>query len=250
MRFKVDGIETAPDRDSLLREILNVLNPVGVEQVIYLSTDPARSNTDLLTTLPGLHADQAGVFDPFLDYCCDAYDPTWTGAAFLDDHPYLEPQDIAFIRRAADEFGWITGVGIPVRLRGSERYGGFNYGTGLDRQTFLSRFEPLLPELRIFSLLVHRRLEELHQTVSVPAPGSGTGFRDLLVSQTTTEPSLTPRETEVLFLMTRGCSTKEIARLCTISPNTAAEYRKSLYRKLGVRNAAAAVAKAAEIGLG
>lgn len=50
--------------------------------------------------------------------------------------------------------------------------------------------------------------------------------------------------------MTRGCSTKEIARLCTISPNTVAEYRKSLYRKLGVRNAAAAVAKAAEIGLG
>lgn len=199
MRFKVDGIETAPDRDSLLREILNVLNPVGVEQVIYLSTDPARRNTDLLTTLPGLHADQAGVFDPFLDYCCDAYDPTWTGAAFLDDHPYLEPQDIAFIRRAADEFGWITGVGIPVRLRGSERYGGFNYGTGLDRQTFLNRFEPLLPELRIFSLLVHRRLEELHQTVSVPAPGAGPGFRDLLVSQTTTEPSLTPREMRCCF---------------------------------------------------
>ena len=49
---------------------------------------------------------------------------------------------------------------------------------------------------------------------------------------------LTPREREVLFLIARGLSRKECARLCQITVNTVSEYAKSAYRKMGLRNRA------------
>ena len=99
----------------------------------------------------------------------------------------------------------------------------------------------------MLALLAHRRLEEIAR--ADPSPTAS--FRQLLIGNDAPgAAALTNREAEILYLISRGFTTKEIAQLCTISPHTAAEYRKSLYRKLGVRNASAAVARAAEIGLG
>lgn len=61
--------------------------------------------------------------------------------------------------------------------------------------------------------------------------------------------SLTPREREVLHLVTEGHSTKEIASLLNISPKTAENHRTRVMQKLGVHNTAELVRYAAQRGL-
>jgi DNA-binding NarL/FixJ family response regulator len=60
---------------------------------------------------------------------------------------------------------------------------------------------------------------------------------------------LTPRETEVLTLISRGMTYAEIGTRLGISPNTVKSHVKSCYGKLSVASAAAAVRRAGEIGL-
>jgi DNA-binding CsgD family transcriptional regulator len=55
---------------------------------------------------------------------------------------------------------------------------------------------------------------------------------------------LSEREAEVLWFLTKGQSTKEIARHLAISTGTVKKHLEHVYRKLGVANATAAVAQA------
>lgn len=60
---------------------------------------------------------------------------------------------------------------------------------------------------------------------------------------------LTDREAEVLGLVTRGQSIREIARSLTISPKTADAHIQHIYAKLGVSTRAGATLVAVENGL-
>ena len=62
-------------------------------------------------------------------------------------------------------------------------------------------------------------------------------------------PALTPREREVLDLMARGSTNREIAAALHLSPHTIHEHTSSLYRKLSARNRAEAVQLAGRLGL-
>lgn len=62
--------------------------------------------------------------------------------------------------------------------------------------------------------------------------------------------TLTDREREVLTLLARGLTNKEIAYQLTITPNTVKRHLKSLFVKLDVNTRAAASAKAISLGLG
>jgi DNA-binding CsgD family transcriptional regulator len=212
---------------------LDVLARNGVQWVVYNTVDQDFGNPFVLTNLTEIYRKTDPVQDPFLSHCCNSYDITLTGLAFLSTHDYLPQSAKAFITDAAKQ-GFQSGLGIPMRLTGSHRFGGFNLGTRLDKEEFNARILPKAEMFRLFCLLVHRRIEELtHDGDSF----RDDGFRDLLVAPT--EPildSLSPREREVIYLVTRGISRKECARLCGISPHTVAEYTKSAYRKLGVQN--------------
>lgn len=60
---------------------------------------------------------------------------------------------------------------------------------------------------------------------------------------------LTTRETDVLYLLSRGRRYAAIAQQLGISVHTVGTHIKNAYRKLAVGNAAAAVTRAAELGL-
>lgn len=61
--------------------------------------------------------------------------------------------------------------------------------------------------------------------------------------------SLTDREREVLVLLARGMTNKEIAKELTITPNTVKRHLKSLFAKLDVNTRSAASAKAISMGV-
>ena len=61
--------------------------------------------------------------------------------------------------------------------------------------------------------------------------------------------ALSPRETEILTLIAKGLSNKEIARSLDIGPETVKSYLKSVFIKLGVERRAQAVSRAQTLGL-
>lgn len=73
--------------------------------------------------------------------------------------------------------------------------------------------------------------------------GAGASFGDQEQSV------LSPREAEVLNLLSRGFAYQEIARLLDVSPHTVGTYVKRLYEKLQVRSRGEAVFEAQRMGL-
>lgn len=63
-------------------------------------------------------------------------------------------------------------------------------------------------------------------------------IRHILQTETSTSPSLTPREREVLQLMAEGKSTKEIAFSLNLSAKTIETHRQRLMEKLDIHNVA------------
>jgi HD-GYP domain-containing protein (c-di-GMP phosphodiesterase class II) len=68
-------------------------------------------------------------------------------------------------------------------------------------------------------------------------------------SSPTRPAGLTDREVEVLRLLSRGASNREVAARLVISPKTVGRHVENLYRKIGVRSRAAAAVFAMEHGL-
>ncbi|MFD0664906.1 response regulator [Thermocatellispora tengchongensis] len=95
--------------------------------------------------------------------------------------------------------------------------------------------------------------EELHQAVRTAAAGGrvlSSSIHSLLVDRLAPGPAPatapTPRELEVLRLIAKGASNKEVARALLISETTVKTHLKHVFGKLGVDNRAAAVVAAME----
>lgn len=237
MQNKVAAIDTARDIKTLWTLTLEGLAESGIDHVIYLTVNSDYGAPFALTNRPDIYTTLQPQHDPFLAHCCSSYTISFTGYEFLSEHAYLPDKDKDFIKAAAAQ-GFLSGLGIPMRLQGSQRFGGFNLGTGLSRAEFNDRLAPKAEALRFFCLIAHRRIEELSREQNVPP---NPAFRDLLVApglEVTSD--LSARESELIYLVARGLSRKECARMCEISPHTVSEYLKSAYRKLGVKNRAEA----------
>jgi len=59
--------------------------------------------------------------------------------------------------------------------------------------------------------------------------------------------SVTDREAEVLFWLSRGKTNQEIAQILSVSPRTVNKHLEPIFRKLGVENRTAAVAQALQV---
>ncbi|MFQ6552085.1 LuxR C-terminal-related transcriptional regulator [Aestuariibius insulae] len=234
-------LERVESLEALWSGITDALAPYGFSFFTYLTQRPNDLPPVLKTNMPSVYRSFAAAADPFLTWCCSSYEPSYTGVAFLDDYPDMSAEDRAFILEAG-EVGFRSGLAIPVRIESSDLTGGFNLGTRLDREGFLQQVAPHAEAVQLFCLLMHRRIEELQNR----ARAEGRGLADLsdekaMIARANQMTQLSPREREILFLLSRGLSRKECARLCQISPNTASDYIKSLYRKLDVSNRVEAV---------
>ncbi|MEP0673879.1 MAG: LuxR C-terminal-related transcriptional regulator [Sulfitobacter pontiacus] len=227
-------IENALDLEQIWELFSKGIAKAEIEFATYITVNADFEAPMVLTTTAGIYAGVPPSQDPFLRWCCASYHPTRTGAEFLADYDYLPTEAKAFIAHAGT-LGFRSGLGLPVRLQGSDRFGGFNLGTRLSRNAFETKIAPLSEQLQFFCLLTHRRIEELSRDLSKGF--ANCEFRALLIAPITEAGAqLSPREREVVYLVARGISRKECALLCNISPNTVAEYTKNAYRKLNVKN--------------
>ncbi|WP_299689517.1 LuxR family transcriptional regulator [uncultured Tateyamaria sp.] len=225
---RLRDLEAAQTFDELWQTAVAVLDAEGIGSVTYLTVAADFSQPFLQTTIPALYDGYAPATDPFLHHCCTNYDITRTGSAFLGDYPYLPEAAQTFIKRA-EAVGFRSGLGIPVRLVGAPRFGGVNFGTRMERAVFEDRIGSRAEEFRLFALILHRRVEDLSRPVA-----SEPSVID--VPPVPTLVALSPREREIIWLTAKGLSRKEIARSCSLSPHTVADYTQAAYRKLGVKN--------------
>ncbi|MEQ6249078.1 autoinducer binding domain-containing protein [Sulfitobacter sp. HNIBRBA3233] len=233
-------LEKIEDIDALWAEMLSVFGTAGIDHVVYLSVANDFSDVFARATIEDLYSDRPAAEDPFLQYCCDSYDVILAGAAHIDRHPYVSDEERAFIERAA-RFGLNAALAIPMRLKGARRFGGFIIGNGQTQAQFRTKILPRAEELRLFCMIVHRRIEELIAPESIRQdPDVRPGLVDRKLPDAFDK--LTPRETEVIMLLSQGKTRAESARLCGISIHTLSDYAKAGYRKLGVSNAAGAAA--------
>ncbi|WP_080406514.1 response regulator transcription factor [Burkholderia ubonensis] len=78
-------------------------------------------------------------------------------------------------------------------------------------------------------------------TTATPEPGAG--------SSRSRAVDLSPRESEVLALISKGFSLKESAKLMEVSRHTVATFMRRLYVKLDVHSKSEAVFEAHQLGL-
>jgi LuxR family maltose regulon positive regulatory protein len=119
-------------------------------------------------------------------------------------------------------------------------------------RVYLNEGEPMAALLRqaaaqgIYAEYANKLLDEFSvweygsMGVSPPRPHSHT--------PTLPDP-LTPREFDVLHLISQGCSNQEIAEKLVIALNTVKRHTSSIYGKLGVKSRTQAIAQARQLGL-
>jgi LuxR family maltose regulon positive regulatory protein len=95
---------------------------------------------------------------------------------------------------------------------------------------------------------LHGHCERLLAAVH-KVPGADVTPIRTLVGKATTGSSLTPKEHDVLTLIARGQSNKEIARSLNVAPETIKTHLKNIFFKLSVERRIQAVAKAQALGL-
>lgn len=223
-------LEQLEDLDHLWAGMVSALRAVGFTEAIHISVGADFKDAQVRCTIPDLYDHIAPEDDPFLRHSCDSYEVLKIGAAFVHKYPAVTASERRFIDRAAQE-GLSAAFAVPVRLQGSERFGGFIIGNDMDAAGFEKLFHGICEELRLFCLLMHRRIEDLTGPTPLPLPDRPEVF-DLL----------SPREAEVVNMLAHGYSRQETAHRCGLSVHTVSDYAKSGYRKLGIHNRAQAAA--------
>lgn len=233
---RIELIESLDDLDSIWVEFVKIAKELGFDYVVYTISN---NNSDDFYYYDnfGLHPkDDKDFYDPFLDYCCHNYDMMFVASEFLDTHADLNmpPEAFELIERGA-KLGMISGLAIPLRLTGSNRYGGFNLGSSLKRPEFETLCDQTKGAAQVACMLVHRHIETVLDSqnilleqpkvpIEIPAPTASK------------LQALTAREKDILSKIANGYSRKKCAETFSLSENTISTHLKNIYRKLGVNN--------------
>ncbi|MEM8797451.1 MAG: LuxR C-terminal-related transcriptional regulator [Pseudomonadota bacterium] len=225
-------IETAVKIERLWDIYTEALHPYGIDQALYMTdSDGPPSEPFVISTLPdnwpaALLADPEFV-EPFLNYCCATFEITKAGIEFLPDHDtYLDEANKLYIQQMT-KFEWRAALGIPCRLVGTGRRGGFIIGNNLDGFTFERKILPLAPMLQSFCLIAHRRIEAIQNQ---DLAGNG-------------QKPLSAREHQTISLIAKGLRPKQIAHELGVSEASVRLYLKNARMKLGADTKEEAVAR-------
>ena len=172
-------------------------------------------------------------------------------------HPYLTDRMLARVR--------VLGPSREIAARHHERLDGSGYPRGLTAAS-LTPSDRLLAAADAYHAMTEprphrapldpdRAVRDLRAEV-IAGRLDGTAVDAVLTAAGHRAPArhlqpggLTAREVEVLGLLARGHSTKEIGRQLVVSPKTAANHVEHIYAKLGVSSRAAATLFATQHGL-
>ncbi len=116
----------------------------------------------------------------------------------------------------------------------------WNTGRSVTIEELLAASDPL-PHIALRPLIAPRATEDQMGTVA-----SSLVPLEALVGQSSSSLSLTPREYEVLQLLTQGLTSAQIAKELIITPLTVNSHVRSIYNKLGVTSRSAATRYAIE----
>ncbi|MEL7529307.1 MAG: LuxR C-terminal-related transcriptional regulator [Pseudomonadota bacterium] len=224
-------IEVSVHIEKVWHLFCDAIGSVGLTHAIYLTdSDSPPADLKIFSTLPGNWPEKrlrGGTFrEPFLYHCCATFEITKVGAEFLDDHAaYLDDDHRSYVAQMT-QYGWHAGLGIPCRLLGTGRHGGFIIGNALSAFVFERKVLPLASQLQSFCLIAHRRLETLQKRE--------TASRN--------RKPLSPREFQTLDLIARGIRPKQIAHELKVSEASVRLYLKNARQKLGAETRDEAVA--------
>lgn len=234
----LDEIQSADSVQGVWLACADLLASYGFTYITYLMVrlDMPHDNPIALTTMPRFWSDHYLSFDhvsadPLFRFCGNLKSRR-TGIDYIDTYPILSKEERERVVTAGDA-GCRTGFSSPVRLLGSRRCGGWNFGSHLPKKEF-EKLLPLIEEqVRLIGFCAHERIEAMHQ----------------LSTQTDNESTiLSPREQECLSFLAQGSRTSCIARLLGISAATVEFHMKNTRRKLGASTREEAIAKAISLG--
>jgi len=241
---KVVEIESLDDLDSIWKEFVPLAKELGFDYVIYTIGNNTNDDFYYYDNF-GLHPkDEKDFYDPFLDFCCHSYDTMFTGPEFLHMHEDLNmPQEAYDLIERGTKLGMISGLAIPLRLSGSNRYGGFNLGSGLKKPEFEKLCEKSQGSAQVVCMLVHRHIETLLsknnmlvEPLQSSAKNAEHSIQDLQSTADAKLHALTAREKDILDKIANGFSRKKCADALHVSEGTVSTHIKNIYRKLGVHN--------------
>ena len=233
---RVKLMESLNNLDKIWDEVVPLANELGFDFVIYTIANNSSNNFYYYDNL-GLHPkNEEDFYDPFLDYCCHSYDTMFTGPEFLDMHTDLDmpPKAYELIERGT-KLGMISGLAIPLRLHGSNRYGGFNLGSRLKRVEFETLCSEVQSSAQVACMLVHRHIEKVLDEQGILVESLEHSFIPQQEKLSKIE-GLTPRENDILKKIANGYSRKKCADELSLSEGTISTHVKNIYRKLGVHN--------------
>lgn len=233
-------LEQAATIDLLWAGLLESLPMIGMDFAIYISVTSNFTDPFLRSNISGLYSECPSREDPFLNHGCKSYEIIPVGQEFSHRYSHISEDERAFIQRA-NARGFRAGIAIPTRLKSNDRFGGFILGNGMGMTEFTKKILPRAEEIRLFCMIVHRRIEELIEMPLIPVKAAN---RAALVGQDLPPAfdALTPRESEVISMLAQGKTRAETAQICNISVHTVSDHAKQGYRKLGIHNRAEAAA--------
>ena len=142
-----------------------------------------------------------------------------------------------------------SGLSLIRELRGAGNELGMVVLTMYDDdQTLLSALDVGASALVLKTAPAEHVLDAIRRAVSAPRAFAAEGLADAIRRQRS-QPTLTPREQEVLEGLAQGLSVARVAKALHMSESTVKTHIAKVYDKLGVHNRAGAVMEAIRRGL-
>lgn len=165
------------------------------------------------------------------------------GLAVVDGSAANRAQVVALVEPDADAWRTATNLGLPIVVVTEHEMQGEELAEAVKR----GARGTVHPDSSVATLLRAVALVAGGDTALTRAQTAS--LVDALQTSTQDSLELTPRELDILRSIDRGESVKQTGRALGISPKTVENLQSRLFRKLGVRNRAQAVARAHTLAL-